>query len=53
MRKKSRVKMWMVLFMVLLATAGFSGCRSSQNDDSIPEVDEADENLTLPAQEEE
>ena len=53
MRKKSRVKMWIVSLMVLLAIAGFSACGSSQNDDGIPEVDEADEDLTLPAYEEE
>ena len=53
MRKKSRVKIWMVYLMVLLVAAGFSACGSSQNDDSIPEVDEADEDLTLPAYEEE
>ena len=53
MGKKSRVRMWMVSLMVLLVAAGFSGCRSSQNDDSVPQVDEADEDLTLPAYEEE
>ncbi|MBU5680029.1 hypothetical protein [Blautia sp. MSJ-9] len=53
MRKRSRMKMWMVYFMVLVIAAGFSACRSSQNDDSVPQVDEADEDLTLPAYEEE
>ena len=53
MRKKSRVKMWAVLLVILLTAAGFSGCRSSQNDDSVPEVDEPDEDITLPAYEEE
>ena len=43
----------MVSLMVLLMAAGFSGCKSSQNDDSVPQVDEADEDLTLPAYEEE
>ena len=45
--------MWAVLFVILLMAAGFSGCRSSQNDDSVPEVDEPDEDITLPAYEEE
>ena len=53
MRKRSRLKMWMVFLMMLLVAAGFSACGSLQNDDSIPEVDEADEDLTLPAYEEE
>ena len=43
MAKKSRMKMCMVFFMVLLMVAGLSGCRSSQNYDSVPGVDEADE----------
>lgn len=44
--------MWMVSLTVLLMAAGLSGCRSSQNDDSVPGVDETDEDLTLPAYEE-
>ena len=43
--------MWMVSFMVLLMTAGFAACKTSKNNDSVPEVEEADENLTLPAYE--
>lgn len=43
----------MVCFLMLLLTVGFSGCRASQNDDSVPQVDETDEDLTLPAYEEE
>ena len=53
MRKRSRMKMWMVYLWVLVMAAGFSACRPSQNDDSVPQVDEADEDLTLPAYEEE
>ena len=41
-----------MLFCVVAAGSA-SACRSSQNDDSVPQVDEADEDLTLPAYEEE